>query len=137
MARTCSSHDSPRMPANSSYICLVSSVGLPGFTKVSRKRILLSLKISPSLVNAALTASGVVETVKAAFTKEGDIFKESKILFLDTFVNPGKPTLLTKQMYDEFAGILGLSWEEHVRAINEGLKAQDKFMNGVLRAQGR
>jgi len=83
------------------------------------------------------TVSTTPEAVKAAFIKEGDIFKENKILFLDTFVNPGKPTLLTKQMYDEFAGILGLSWEEHVRAINEGLKAQDKFMNGVLRAQGR
>jgi predicted CoA-substrate-specific enzyme activase len=86
---------------------------------------------------ACPTVATTPEAVKAAFTKEGDIFKESKILFLDTFVNPGTPTLLAKQLYDEFADILGLSMEENLRAVDEGYKAQDKFMNGTLRAQGR
>jgi predicted nucleotide-binding protein (sugar kinase/HSP70/actin superfamily) len=83
------------------------------------------------------TVATTPEAVKAAFTKEGDIFKQNNILFLDTFVNPGKPVLLVKQMYDQFVDILGLSWEENARAVDEGLKAQEQFMNGVLRAQGR
>ncbi|MBZ5515647.1 MAG: acyl-CoA dehydratase activase-related protein [Acidobacteriia bacterium] len=83
------------------------------------------------------TVAATPEAVKAAFVKEGDIFKENGILFLSTFVNPGQPTLLAKQLYDEFKDILGLSWEENLRAVQEGLKAQDQFQNGILRAQGR
>jgi predicted CoA-substrate-specific enzyme activase len=83
------------------------------------------------------TVATTPESIKAAFIKEGDIFKENNIRFLDTFVNPGKPALLAKQLYDEFVDILGLSWEENYRAVQAGLKAQDEFMNKVLRAQGR
>jgi predicted nucleotide-binding protein (sugar kinase/HSP70/actin superfamily) len=83
------------------------------------------------------TVATTPEAVKAAFTKEGDIFKENNILFLDTFVNPGNPALLAKQLYDEFVNIFGLSWEENLRAVQAGLKAQEDFMNKVLRAQGR
>src|SRR5439155_3255850 len=83
------------------------------------------------------TVATTPEAVKAAFTKEGDIFKENKVLFCDTFVNPGKPPLLVKQMYDQFADVFGLSWEENARALEEGYKAQDKFQNEILRAQGR
>jgi len=42
---------------------------------------------------ACPTVATTPEAVKAAFIKEGDIFKQNKILFLDTFVNPGKPAL--------------------------------------------
>jgi predicted CoA-substrate-specific enzyme activase len=85
---------------------------------------------------ACPTVTTTPEAVKAAFTKEGDVFKENNIIFLDTFVNPAKPTLLAKQLYDEFVDILGLSWEENVRAVEAGLKAQETFTNN-LRAQGR
>jgi predicted CoA-substrate-specific enzyme activase len=83
------------------------------------------------------TVATTPEAVKAAFSKEGDIFKENNILFLDTFVNPGKPALLTKQLYDAFVDVFGLSWEENQRAVQAGLKAQEDFMNKILRAQGR
>ena len=83
------------------------------------------------------TVASTPEAVKAAFTKEGDIFKENHILFLDTFVNPGQPALLAKQLYDEFVDILGLSWEENLRAVQAGCKAQEEFQNKVLRGQGR
>jgi predicted nucleotide-binding protein (sugar kinase/HSP70/actin superfamily) len=86
---------------------------------------------------ACPTVATTPEAVKAAFTKEGDIFKENNILFLDTFVNPGKPALLTKQLYVAFVDIFGLSWEENQRAVQAGLKAQEDFMNKILRAQGR
>jgi predicted nucleotide-binding protein (sugar kinase/HSP70/actin superfamily) len=83
------------------------------------------------------TVATTPEAVKAAFTKEGDIFKENNILFLDTFVNPGKPALLARQLYNEFVEIFGLSWEENQRAVQAGLKAQEEFQNKILRAQGR
>ncbi|HUY12270.1 MAG TPA: BadF/BadG/BcrA/BcrD ATPase family protein [Terriglobia bacterium] len=83
------------------------------------------------------TVATTPEAIKAAFTKESDIFKENGILYLDTFVCPGKPALLTKQLYEQFSDILGISEEENLRALNEGFKAQEKFMNGILRAQGR
>src|SRR5208282_2087359 len=70
------------------------------------------------------TVASTPEAVKAAFIKEGDLFKENNILFLDTFVNPGKPTLLAKQMYEQFVDIFGLSWEENARAVEAGLQAQ-------------
>ncbi|MBZ5564880.1 MAG: acyl-CoA dehydratase activase-related protein, partial [Acidobacteriia bacterium] len=45
------------------------------------------------------TVAATPEAVKAAFTKEGDIFKENNIVFLDTFVNPANPSLLARQLY--------------------------------------
>ncbi len=83
------------------------------------------------------TVAATPEAVKAAFTKEGDIFKENHIVFLDTFVNPANPPLLARQLYNDFKDLLGLSWEENFRAVQEGLKAQRTFEDKVLRAQGR
>ena len=83
------------------------------------------------------TVATTPEAVKAAFTKEGDIFQQNNILFMDTFVNPGNPSLLAKQLFEQFEDVLGLTWEENERALEAGYKAQGQFMNGVLRAQGR
>ena len=83
------------------------------------------------------TVATTPEAVKAAFTKEGDIFKQNNILFMDTFVNPGNPSLLAKQLFQQFEDVLGLTWEENVRALEAGYKAQDQFLNVILRAQGR
>jgi len=83
------------------------------------------------------TVATTPEAVKAAFTKEGDLFKENNILFCDTFVNPGNKALFARQLFDQFQDVLGLSFEENMRAVEAGFKAQDKFMNDVLRAQGR
>jgi predicted nucleotide-binding protein (sugar kinase/HSP70/actin superfamily) len=44
---------------------------------------------------------------------------------------------LAKQLFQQFEDVLGLTWEENVRALEAGYKAQDQFMNGILRAQGR
>jgi predicted CoA-substrate-specific enzyme activase len=83
------------------------------------------------------TVATTPEAVKAAFTKEGDLFKDNKIVFCDTFVNPGNKALLARQLFDQFKDLFGLSFEENMRAVEEGFKAQDKFMNGIQRAQGR
>ncbi|MEK6643138.1 MAG: BadF/BadG/BcrA/BcrD ATPase family protein [Planctomycetota bacterium] len=65
---------------------------------------------------ACPTVSATPEAVKAAFTKESDLFKELGTVYLDTFVNFSEPGLLQRQMYDEFADKFGLSREENARA---------------------
>ncbi|MCX6624414.1 MAG: acyl-CoA dehydratase activase-related protein, partial [Acidobacteria bacterium] len=83
------------------------------------------------------TVAATPEAVKAAFIKEGDLFAEKGIRFLDTFVNISKPDVFERQMYEEFKDILGLSPEENARAIAEGFKALDYFNNVTLRGAAR
>ena len=83
------------------------------------------------------TVAATPEAVKAAFTKEGDLFKEKGVLYLDTFVNPSKPELLERQLLDAFKDVLGVSPEENARAVKEGYRALDYYNNVVLRARAR
>ena len=82
------------------------------------------------------TVAATPEAVKAAFTKEGDIFKEKGVVYLDTFVNLANPKLFERQMYEEFKDILGLSPEENARAVEQGYKTLADF-NRNLRRQAR
>jgi predicted CoA-substrate-specific enzyme activase len=83
------------------------------------------------------TVATTPEAVKAAFTKEGDLFAEKGVLFLDTFVNLSKPDLLERQLYQEFKDILGLSPEENKRAVAEGYRALGYFENVMMRGAAR
>ncbi|MCC6585871.1 MAG: CoA activase [Bryobacterales bacterium] len=83
------------------------------------------------------TVATTPAAVKAAFTKEGDLFAEKNVRFLDTFVNIGKPDIFERQMWEQFRDILGLSAEENARAVREGYKALDQFNNVTLRGLGR
>ena len=83
------------------------------------------------------TVASTPEAVKAAFTKEGNVFKEKGVVFLDTFVNIGQPKTLERQLFEQFHQILGLSPEENHRAVQEGYRALDHFDNAVLRGSAR
>ncbi|MGO9263082.1 MAG: BadF/BadG/BcrA/BcrD ATPase family protein [Bryobacteraceae bacterium] len=83
------------------------------------------------------TVATTPEAVKAAFIKEGDLFKEKGVRFLDTFVNLSKPDLFERQMYEEFKDILGLSPEENKKAVEEGYRALDVFNNLTMRGAAR
>jgi predicted CoA-substrate-specific enzyme activase len=83
------------------------------------------------------TVATTPEAVKAAFTKEGDLFAEKGVRFLDTFVNISKPDLFERQMYNEFKDLLGLTPEENHRAIGQGYRALDMFNNVTLRGAAR
>lgn len=85
---------------------------------------------------ACPTVTATPSSVKAAFTKEGDLFKEMGITFLNPIVNCGKRDLWSRQMWQEFKEILGLGPEEHERAVDAGFKAQEEFTSS-LRRQGR
>ena len=71
------------------------------------------------------------EAVKAAFIKEGDIFKAKGIRFMDTFVNTNHEPLFEKQMFLEFKDILGLKREENRIAVSAGYKAFADFKKNM------
>jgi len=75
--------------------------------------------------------------VKAAFTKEGDLFAEKGVLFLDTFVNLSKPDLFERQMWEEFQEILGLWPEENRRAVEQGYRSLSYFDSVTMRGAAR
>ncbi|HTS29633.1 MAG TPA: BadF/BadG/BcrA/BcrD ATPase family protein [Bryobacteraceae bacterium] len=83
------------------------------------------------------TVATTPEAVKAAFTKEGDLFQEKGVLFLDTFVNLSKRDLLERQMYEQFKDIFGLSPEENKRALEEGYRALWQYENVTMRGAAR
>ena len=82
---------------------------------------------------ACPTVTTTPEAVKAAFIKEGDIFKDKGIKFLDTFVNIAEKGLFAKQMYEQFKDILGLTWKENKRAIEAGYESLEKYDNSMRR----
>ncbi|MBI3209594.1 MAG: CoA activase [Candidatus Solibacter usitatus] len=83
------------------------------------------------------TVAATPEAVKAAFLKEGNLFAEKGVRFLNTFVNISKTDMFERQMYEEFKDILGLSPEENARAVKEGYKALDYFNNVIMRGAAR
>jgi predicted CoA-substrate-specific enzyme activase len=83
------------------------------------------------------TVATTPEAVKAAFTKEGDLFKEKSVLFMDTFVNLSNPELFERQMFEEFKDVFGLSPEENKRAIEQGYRSLEYFDNVTMRGAAR
>lgn len=131
--------------------CFPSKVGIPHvhnllFTQHEKKKLdyiffpmiddLLTPLKNVQASRACPTVTATPEAVKAAFTKEGDIFAEKGIKYLDTFVNVGTPKLFERQMFTQFEGILGLSPEENARAVAEGYKALKSF-DDTQRIMGR
>ncbi|MEE9235544.1 MAG: BadF/BadG/BcrA/BcrD ATPase family protein [Candidatus Acidoferrales bacterium] len=86
---------------------------------------------------ACPTVTATPAAVKAAFTKEGDVFAEKGVRFLDPLVNLFQPGLIARELFETFEDIFGLSWEENVRAVEEGYKAMDIFENVTLRGTAR
>jgi activator of 2-hydroxyglutaryl-CoA dehydratase/predicted nucleotide-binding protein (sugar kinase/HSP70/actin superfamily) len=82
---------------------------------------------------ACPTVTATPAAVKAAFTKEGDLFAEKGVLFLDTFVNISRPELLERQMLLQFKDILGLSAAENHRAVVAGYDNLARYEAGMRR----
>ncbi|MBY0308998.1 MAG: hypothetical protein K2Q09_09675, partial [Phycisphaerales bacterium] len=76
---------------------------------------------------ACPTVTATPEAVKAAFSKEGDLFAEMGVRYINTFVNVDEPRLFEKQMRDDFRDVLGLTREEHRRAVDVGFEKLDAF----------
>ncbi|WP_411281264.1 BadF/BadG/BcrA/BcrD ATPase family protein [Gemmatimonas sp.] len=82
------------------------------------------------------TVAATPEAVKAAFTKERDLFGEAGLRYLDTFLNFAEPALLARQMHAEFASLLEVSAGENARACTAAW-AHLNATEARLRAQAR
>jgi len=85
---------------------------------------------------ACPTVTATPEAVKAAFTKEGDLFAKKGIQYLCPIVNVAQPHLFARQMFSAWKDIFGLSEKENQRAVEAGFKALDEYVNST-RAQAR
>lgn len=85
---------------------------------------------------ACPTVTTTPASVKAAFIKEGDLFKEKGVIWKDTLICLHDEKVAHRQMYLDWKDVLGLSEEENCRAVQQGFIALDKFAEG-LRDQAR
>jgi predicted CoA-substrate-specific enzyme activase len=83
--------------------------------------------------NACPTVTATPNAVKAAFTKESDLFSENGIVYLDPILNLQDKKICADQMYKAWSPILGLSREENDRAIEMGFKALADCENEIRR----
>jgi predicted CoA-substrate-specific enzyme activase len=83
--------------------------------------------------NACPTVTATPETVKAAFTKENDVFAEHNVEYVDPVLNFADRKLFAYQMLQAWQPILGLSQEENDRAVESGYKALTEYETSIRR----
>ena len=69
--------------------------------------------------------------MKAAFTKENDVFQEANIQYIDPILNFMDKKLFAFQMFEAFKSVLGLSLEENDRAIMAGCQAVQDYETNI------
>ena len=101
--------------------------------------ILLNLPsdLKNTIANTACpTVAATPEVVKAAFTKEEDLFIKHGVRFLNPHLHMGEPELFDRQMYNFSSGIFGISKPEHTKAMDTGYKALREYSD-TLRQKGK
>ena len=93
-------------------------------------------KLKTELVNAVdssacPTVSITPEVVKAAFTKEGDIFAENGIQYLAPSLDMSIWPLFEVEMHECFRDVLGVTEEENKEAIEIALKVWRGFFDSL------
>jgi predicted nucleotide-binding protein (sugar kinase/HSP70/actin superfamily) len=83
--------------------------------------------------NACPTVTATPETVKAAFTKENDVFGENNVKYIDPVLNFADRKLFAFQMLTAFQSVLGLSDEENSRACESGFVALQEYEASIRR----
>jgi predicted CoA-substrate-specific enzyme activase len=83
--------------------------------------------------NACPTVTVTPETVKAAFIKEGDVFREQGVTYFNPMMNFADRQILARQLHDTWGGPLGLSEEENVRALEAGFRELLDFEADIRR----
>jgi predicted CoA-substrate-specific enzyme activase len=81
--------------------------------------------------NACPTVTVTPETVKAAFTKEADVFAEQGVVYLDPLIDFSDQRLLNQQLFQALSPLLGLSEEENARAIEVGFRELAAFETDI------
>jgi predicted nucleotide-binding protein (sugar kinase/HSP70/actin superfamily) len=83
--------------------------------------------------NACPTVTVTPETVKAAFTKESNVFAEQGVEYFNTLVDFHDTKLLARQLLDTWGPVLGLSEEENRRAVDAGLRELEAYESDIRR----
>jgi predicted CoA-substrate-specific enzyme activase len=83
--------------------------------------------------NACPTVTATPETVKAAFTKENDVFAEHNVKYVDPVLNFADRKLFAHQMLQAWQAVLGLSMEENDRAVEAGFAALKDYETRIRR----
>jgi len=83
--------------------------------------------------NACPTVTATPETVKAAFTKESDVFREHNVTYLDPILNFSDRKLFAYQMFQAWKPLLGVSEEENDRAIEVGYECLKDYETSIRR----
>ena len=83
--------------------------------------------------NACPTVTATPETVKAAFTKENDVFAEHNVKYVNPVLNFADRKLLAHQMLQAWQPILSLSQEENDRAVEVGFSALANYEASIRR----
>jgi predicted CoA-substrate-specific enzyme activase len=86
--------------------------------------------------NACPTVTATPATVKAAFTKENDVFAECGLKYVDPVLNFADRKLFAHQMLQAWQELLGLSLEENDRAVEAGFAALREY-EARIRARAR
>ncbi|MGA8620924.1 MAG: acyl-CoA dehydratase activase-related protein, partial [Candidatus Sulfotelmatobacter sp.] len=81
--------------------------------------------------NACPTVTATPETVKAAFTKENDVFAEHNVKYIDPVLNFADRKLFAYQMLQAWQPVLGLSEEENDRAAESGFAALKEYETNI------
>ncbi len=81
--------------------------------------------------HACPSATITPEVIKAAFTKQDDVFRQQGITYLNPVLNMAEPELFRFQMYAFFHEHFGVSRQENIRAIESGELALRQFYNGM------
>lgn len=89
--------------------------------------VLCSPLVRTRACNACPTVTITPETVKAAYTKEIDVFAQHGIQYLHPLVNLSDRKLFARQMFRCWGPLLGLSEEENERAVNAGYMAWQEY----------
>lgn len=71
--------------------------------------------------------AGTPDVMKAAFTKEQDYFANRGIRYLSPAFSFAEPTLLKRDMFEAFEGILEVTEDESDFAVEQGLAALARF----------
>ncbi len=93
----------------------------------------LRTPLSIRAANACPTTALTPEVVRAAFTKESDLFAENGLLYLNPLLDMSRPQLLARQLYAALRPLLGLSLKENREAVRAGYAALDEYEAKVRR----
>ena len=95
--------------------------------------VLRSPLVNLKACNACPTTALTPEAIRAAFTKEMDLFAQSGVVYLDPLLDLSNPDLLARQMFAAWSSVLGLSRAENRAAVRAGYDALNDYESDLRR----